>query len=78
MVGVKTKEILPGTYSVPKDISQELAEKIRKFGRAEIIVEKKAPENKVVRTPKSKAKVGQVYGSSTGAITKRRGRSRNS
>ena len=58
----KVKEIKPGMYSVPGDISRELAEKIRKYGKAEVIEEvfqKQAPENKIAQVPETKKKVSK-------------------
>lgn len=64
--------IKPGTYSVPKDFSKELFEKIRRFGQVEVLAEKKAPENKVVKTPENKARVGKkaVRGGRAGSKSK--------
>ena len=56
-VGAKTLEIQPGIYSVPGDISKELAGKIAKFGSSAIVIEKKAPENKVVKVAENKSAV---------------------
>lgn len=53
----KTKDIAPGVYEVPGDISEELARKVLRFGKAEVVVEKKAPENKVVPVAENKAEV---------------------
>ena len=55
----KEAEIAPGIYEVPGEISGELARKILHFGKAEVVVEKKAPENKVVEIAESKAKVAK-------------------
>ena len=57
MVGTETKRLEPGIYEVPGDIDNELARKVLRWGSAEKLAEKKAPENKVVKTPKSKARV---------------------
>jgi hypothetical protein len=50
-------EIQPGIHDLPTD----LAQKVLRFGKAEIImsrpVEKKAPENKVVKVADNKSKV---------------------
>ena len=60
VTATEVAEVDPGVYSVPGDISAELADKIRRFGKAEIVVEKKAPENKVRgKAPESKAKVSK-------------------
>jgi hypothetical protein len=45
----------PGIHDVPED----LAAKILKFGKAEVVVEKKAPEDKVVTAPENKARVAK-------------------
>lgn len=60
----QTLEVAPGIYSVPGDIAAELAEKILKFGKAEILAaEKKAPENKVRGdSPESKTGVARKKG----------------
>ena len=42
------------------DLSKELAEKVLRFGKAELVVEKKAPENKVAEVPENKSKVAKV------------------
>ena len=55
----------PGVYDVPGDMSIETAESALKFGGAKIVVdrappkvvEKKAPENKVVEVTANKASV---------------------
>ncbi len=57
-----TKDIVVGVYSVPEDISDELAQKILRFGKAEVLQEKKAPENKVVATPENKTRVAAPTG----------------
>jgi len=59
----KVKEIKPGDYDVPGEISEEMARKILRFGKAEWITDqvvKVAPENKVVETAENKSEVGQV------------------
>ena len=43
----------------PGEISGELANKVLRFGKAEVVVEKKAPENKVVSIAESKSKVAK-------------------
>ena len=52
-------EIKPGIHELPT----KLAQSVLRFGKAEIImskpVEKKAPENKVVKVADNKAKVGK-------------------
>lgn len=50
------------------DLSKELAEKVLRFGKATIVVTKKAPENKLAKTPENKAGMG--------GKAKRRGRPR--
>ena len=69
-----TKDIAPGIYDVPKDISREIADSILKFGKAEIVSEKVAPENKVVTAPESKQEVGRkpVSGRGTRSKSKKR------
>lgn len=42
MDGTKLKELAPGVH----DLSKDLAEKVLRWGKAEILVQKKAPENK--------------------------------
>ena len=55
----RVKTINPGIHDLP----EELARKVLRFGKAEIIVskpvEKKAPENKVVEVTESKKKVAR-------------------
>jgi len=58
----KTKEFQPGVYAVPGDISADVAEKALKFGSAEILVEKVAPENKAVEAPEDKTRVAKKSG----------------
>lgn len=57
----KVRKYPPGVYDVPRQMSNHVAELALKFGRAEIVapvmVEKKAPEDKVVGTPENKARV---------------------
>jgi len=65
---VKTYE--PGVY----DVDRELAEKMIRFGKAEKVLEKVAPENKVVSAPETKE--GDSGG--TGAKPRKRGRPRKS
>ena len=52
---------------------QALAEKVLRFGKAEIVVTKKAPENKLAKTPENKAGMGgkAKRGRRTGAKSKR-------
>jgi hypothetical protein len=45
--------IEPGVHDLP----EELALKVLRFGKAEKVVEKKAPENKVVKVSENKSKV---------------------
>jgi hypothetical protein len=70
----KVREIQPGIYSVPGEISRDLYDKIRKFGKVEVVVEeKKAPEDKMFSVPKKETKVLEVreYKSKVGRKTKR-------
>lgn len=65
----KTETIQPGVH----DLSQDLAEKVLRFGKAELVVEKKAPENKLRgKAPENKARVGRKAkrGGSAGAKSK--------
>jgi hypothetical protein len=55
----EVKELQPGVYEVPGEISEDLARKVLRFGTAEVVAEKKAPENKVVTAPENKAKVAK-------------------
>ena len=51
-----TADIEPGVHDLPT----ALAEKVLRFGKAEILVEKKAPQNKARgEAPENKARVGQ-------------------
>lgn len=54
------------------DLSAELAAKVLRFGKAERITEKKAPQNKIVEPAENKARVAKkaVRGRSAGANTK--------
>lgn len=75
----KVRKIAPGTYRIPDEIDTATAEKVAKWGRAEIFVEKKAPENKVAAVAENKAQVGGAAGDSGGAGSKpdaRRGKRR--
>ena len=51
----KERELQPGVHDLPDD----LALKVLKFGKAEKVFEKVAPENKVVKAPESKSKVAR-------------------
>jgi len=63
----KTETIAPGVHDLPK----ELVEKILRFGKAELVVEKKAPENKLRgHAPESKKKVGKKSVRSRGTWSK--------
>ena len=53
----KFKEYQPGVYDVGVDIDMSVAEKMRKFGGGVLVIEKQAPENKVVQTPENKTKL---------------------
>lgn len=59
MVGTKERRVAPGVYSVPDDIDHELAAKILMWGVSETVVEKKAPENKLVKPAENKARVAK-------------------
>lgn len=50
----KTVTLSPGVYDLPAD----LAEKALRWGKAERVFEKKAPENKIAEVPENKAGVG--------------------
>jgi hypothetical protein len=63
------REIEPGVHDLPK----ELAEKVLRFGEAEIVkksVKKPPPENKVVTVTANKAKVARKTGYRRSARTK--------
>ena len=75
-VGTEVKRLTPGIYGVPGDIDRELARKVLRFGRAEKVFEKKAPENKVVKPAKSKARVAKATVYSSSARTKPHSRGR--
>ncbi len=64
----KVKELQPGTYEVGVDISQNLADSAMRFFGAEVVVEpvvvepvveKVAPENKVVEVAENKSRVAK-------------------
>ncbi len=55
-------ELQPGVYGVGRDISQHVADLAIRWGGAEVVVEKKAPENKVVRASENKSKVAKKSG----------------
>ncbi len=76
---IKLGILPPGIYRVPEDISKELADKALRYGNAKLLVEKKAPENKVVRVSENKADVAGTAGSSSGtrAKSKRKRRRRS-
>lgn len=76
MDGTQTKRLPPGIYEVPKDITAELAGKVLRWGTSEKMVEKKAPENKVAKAPKSKARVAKSPVYSSRARTKPNARGR--
>ena len=57
-----TRELQPGVYEVGKDITDHVAHIAQRFGGAKIVVEKKAPENKVVNAPENKSKVAKKSG----------------
>ena len=73
MVGNKEKTLSVGTYDVGKDISEVLAAKVLKWGKAEQLKpdqkrrKTRAPENKVVQAPESKASVEGPADSDSGA-----------
>lgn len=56
------------------EVSAEIADKMLRFGKAEKVLEKKAPENKVVSAPETK----EGDSSSAGAKPRKRGRPRKS
>ena len=70
----KTKELQPGTYDVGIDISQNLADLALKFFAAEVVVEpvveKVAPENKVVKVTENKTRVAKKSGRRRSTRTK--------
>lgn len=71
----RTLKVLPvGVYEVGKDISQYLCDLALKFGKAEVVVEKVvekvAPENKVVAAPENKKKVARKPGRRRSTRTK--------
>jgi hypothetical protein len=73
------KRIVPGVYSVPEELDQNTADKVLKWGSAEVVPEKKAPENKIVQVAENKSEVGGSAGNSGSAGTKpkaKRGRPR--
>lgn len=57
---VTTHTLTPGFYDVPAEVDKEAANLAISFGAAVRVIEKpaekKAPENKVVSAPKTKAK----------------------
>ncbi len=53
----KVGELQPGVYDVGRDISEHVAQLALRFGKSEILLEKKAPENKVVEVTENKARV---------------------
>ena len=55
----KVDVIAPGVYLVPGEMSLAVAEKVLRFGKAAVVPEKVAPENKVVQAPESKEKVAK-------------------
>lgn len=52
-------KIVPGVYDVPSDLSKALADKVFKFGSAEFVIEKVAPENKLAKVAENKSGVGR-------------------
>lgn len=70
----KAKELQPGVYEVGADISQHIADSVLRFGKAEIVVEpvveKKAPENKVVEVAENKSRVEKTAGRRRSTRTK--------
>jgi len=64
----KLREFLPGVYDVPGDMPIEIAERALAYGKAKMVierappkvVEKKAPENKVVEVSTNKARVAKA------------------
>ena len=70
----KVKEYQPGVYDVGADIPQHIADSALKFGKAEVIVEpvveKVAPENKVVEVTENKTRVAKKSGRRRSTRTK--------
>lgn len=60
----RVKRIAPGTYRIPEDIDSQTADKIVKFGKAELFIEKKAPENKLGTVAENKASLEGSAGDS--------------
>lgn len=54
-VGAETKELAVGVHTLPK----ELAEKVLKWGRAEVVVEEKPARKKRKNAPENKARLGK-------------------
>lgn len=48
-----TVTLKPGVYDLP----EKLVQLALRFGKAELVVTKKAPENKLAKTPENKARV---------------------
>lgn len=53
------KSLEPGIYVSPGDISDRLARMAVRMGYAEMVLKKKAPEDKLVKVPESKKKVAR-------------------
>ncbi len=58
MDGHKERGLAPGEYDVPSEVRHEVAKLAIDFGRAVVVkppmVEKRAPENKVIAPPETK------------------------
>ena len=67
---VTVKKLYPGVYDVGRDITQHVADSALRFGKAEVVVEKKAPENKIVQPAANKAKVAKKSGHRRSTRTK--------
>ena len=69
----KSREYQPGIYDVGVDISQIVADKVLRYGKADIIVDapvKVVPEKKVVEAPENKFKVAAKPGRRRSTRTK--------
>lgn len=58
-VGTTTVVHEPGVYRVPADIDKATAQKMLRFGRAELLSTKTAPENKLGKVPENKTRVAK-------------------
>ena len=55
--GKATKTLQPGTYKVPSEVSEYVAELARKWGKVEIIPAKIIPIKSKKRAPENKVRV---------------------